>query len=50
MIKRSPNGPDLILLSFGDWTSDMMALSSKLHMLPKREGRRPPMRWGLIGS
>jgi hypothetical protein len=35
MLKRSPNGPDRILISFQDWTPDMMLLSSKLHMLPK---------------
>ena len=47
MIKRSPNGPDLILLSFGDWTPDMMALASKLHMLPKPEGEEATHEMGI---
>jgi hypothetical protein len=32
-------GPTDVKLSFEDWTSDMMALSTKLHRLPKSEDR-----------
>jgi hypothetical protein len=39
MIEPVPNKPDKVWVSFGDWTSDMMALASKLNRKPDPPGK-----------